>query len=516
MIIGTRGSDLALWQANTVRHSLEKLGYTCTIKIIQTKGDLTQDLSFDKMEGKGFFTKEIEEALLKKEIDIAVHSHKDMETTQPAGLTIGAVSEREDASDILLVRKDQADALHPYALKKNARIGTSSQRRRSLVKLFFPDAVLNDLRGNVPTRVQKLRDGQFDAIILATAGIKRLKLDISDLISFSLPCENFIPAPAQGVLALQCRDNDTDCLTALKKLNNTDAERTVWLEREILKRLEGGCLLPIGVYATCVDGLYSLHATYAAASDMLPKRIFLQGADAEALARAAVEKLTSKPTGKTILFSREKNDDTIFSRILNANGYQVQHCALTQYREVPFTEIPACEWIFFSSRQCVNFFFSQKPVLPKGIKFGTIGGATTEMLKKHGYHATFSGYGSDTKEVGRGFSKLAGNARILFPQSTGSYRTVQKQFSDQTNLIDLVVYDTLPTENLQIPATDVAVLTSPTNAILYLRQMPAGHKPVFIAMGKSTGEILQQQGITHYILPWNSSEIALADAVMSL
>jgi hydroxymethylbilane synthase len=516
-IIGTRGSDLALWQAHTVKGMLEEQGYSCSITTIKTKGDEVQNLSFDKMEGKGFFTKEIEDALLKNEIDIAVHSYKDLETLQPEGLLIGATLEREDARDILLIRKEEVDRLHPYGLKKNARIGTSSQRRRSLIDLFFPHCSALDLRGNVPTRIKKLQQGNFDAIILAYAGIKRLNIDVSEFETFLLPAENFIPAAAQGVLAMQCRQNDTKSLEALKKLNHTQTQRTIWVEREILRQLDGGCRLPIGVYAVCNDGLYTVHASYAAQNNILPKRFYSQGADATALVKLVVDKLKSQsPTHKQILISRAVEDNALFTRILESNGYKIHHCALTQYLPVEINEVPACNWIFFSSRQCVHFFFRNKPVLLKGIKFGTIGGTTTEILKQYGYTATFSGYGTDTREVGKGFARMAGNSKVLFPQSTGSYRTVQKQFASQSNLIDLVVYDTLPAENIEVPVTGVAVLTSPTNAILYLRQKPKECNPVYIAMGKSTAEILQQNGITNYILPWNPSEIALADAVMSL
>jgi hydroxymethylbilane synthase len=257
--IGTRGSDLALWQAHHVKSRLEALGCLVEIKIIQTQGDRIQDLSFDKLEGKGFFTKEIETELLNGNVDLAVHSHKDLETTPPAGLIIAAVSEREDPSELLLMRNEAHDPSKKFELKMNAIIGTSSARRQSLIRTFRNDLKIIDLRGNVPTRIEKLRSGQYDAILLAKAGVSRLNLDTSDLITLTLDPKEFIPAPAQGVLGLQVRANDARTFEWVSKLNFLPAENCIRIEREVLKNMEGGCQLPLGVYN---DGEV-VHVSYA-------------------------------------------------------------------------------------------------------------------------------------------------------------------------------------------------------------------------------------------------------------
>lgn len=248
VIIGSRGSDLALWQANFVKDELSKIGVEVEIKIIKTQGDIIQHLSFDKMEGKGFFTKEIEAALLDKSIDIAVHSHKDLETTYPEGLTIAAVSSREDPSELLLIRKESVDTNQKWNLKENPVVGTSSGRRKSQLIKFRPDVRLKDLRGNVPTRINKLRDGMYDAILVARAGVNRLALDLSDLHEEVLNPEEFIPAPAQGVLGLQIREDDTELYTLLQKLNDQSIQKRIGIERKILNLLDGGCQLPLGAY----------------------------------------------------------------------------------------------------------------------------------------------------------------------------------------------------------------------------------------------------------------------------
>lgn len=246
--IGTRGSDLALWQANFVKRSLEKLGQQVEIQIIHTQGDKIQDLSFDKLEGKGFFTKEIEQALLEKQVDLAVHSHKDLETTSPEGLTIAAVSDREDPSELLLIRKESVDQNQQWKLKENAIIGTSSARRKSQILAHRSDLSIKDLRGNVPTRINKLREGNYDAILLAKAGVNRLELDLSDLHCETLNATEFIPAPAQGVLGLQIRSEDNELANILAHLNHEKTQAQIEIERGVLRKMEGGCQLPLGVY----------------------------------------------------------------------------------------------------------------------------------------------------------------------------------------------------------------------------------------------------------------------------
>lgn len=260
IVIGSRGSDLALWQANHVRKQLENLGHEIEIKVIVTQGDAIQHLSFDKLEGKGFFTKEIETALLEETIDLAVHSHKDLETNPPKGLMIAAVSEREDPSELLLINKSKVDVTQEWNLIEKGIIGTSSARRKSQVIRFRPDLEIKDLRGNVPTRIQKLRDGNYDAILLAKAGVDRLQLDLSDFHVEVLDPTVVIPAPAQGVLALQIRESDSELFQILQQINHEDVAQRIGVERKVLNLLEGGCQLPLGVFCETESKVYVSHA----------------------------------------------------------------------------------------------------------------------------------------------------------------------------------------------------------------------------------------------------------------
>ena len=257
--IGTRGSDLALWQAHHVKKQLEALGTSVSIQIISTQGDRIQDLSFDKLEGKGFFTKEIENALLNNEIDLAIHSHKDLETNPPADLQIVAVSEREDPAELLLIHPNAVAEGQAWRLQENAIIGTSSARRKSQILAHRPDLKIKELRGNVPTRIAKLRAGAYDAILLAKAGVSRLKLDLSDLIVVRLDPKIIVPAPAQGVLGLQIRSNDARTKELVAPLNDPAVHALIAIERKVLNLMDGGCQLPLGVYH---DGT-KIHVTHA-------------------------------------------------------------------------------------------------------------------------------------------------------------------------------------------------------------------------------------------------------------
>jgi hydroxymethylbilane synthase len=245
--IGTRGSDLALWQA---KHIAQRIGEDKTeIIIIKTKGDRIQNVSFDKMEGKGFFTKEIEEALLAKQIDCAVHSLKDLPVEDTQGLCVAAIPVREDPSDVLLIRSDRYDPTATIPIVKSAVVGTSSLRRASQLLHEIPTISIKPLRGNVPTRIRKLREKKFDAIILARAGIARLNPELSGLIEFTLPYSFFLPAPGQGALAVQIRDGDVALKKELSFFNDDTTSKAVRAERAFLQEFGAGCHIPLGALA---------------------------------------------------------------------------------------------------------------------------------------------------------------------------------------------------------------------------------------------------------------------------
>ncbi|MEL6986803.1 MAG: hydroxymethylbilane synthase [Bacteroidota bacterium] len=292
--IGSRGSKLALWQANFLKQQLSDFKVESSITVIKTQGDKIQNIGFDKMEGKGFFTKEIEEALLNNQIDVAVHSMKDMPTEKVEGLVITAVSERVNPADWLLIQKESVDAEHTFKLKKGALVGTSSARRKGQLLHYRADLNIKDLRGNVPTRIEKLRQGNYDAIVLAAAGIQRLNLDISDLEVVAFNPKEFVPAPAQGVLAFQCREKDVEIRKILKQVHHSDVSELTNIERKVLKLLDGSCHLPLGVFCE-KDTMGHFHTFAAWAEDVHQPMQFVRSSQStkHMLAERIVEKLKS-------------------------------------------------------------------------------------------------------------------------------------------------------------------------------------------------------------------------------
>lgn len=243
--IGTRGSALALWQAEWVKSELEKKYPEVAVSLvkIKTTGDKILDVPLAKVGGKGLFVKEIEEALFAEEIDLAVHSMKDVPTVLPEGLHLGAITRREDPRDALFSQ----NRMQFHDLPKGAKVGTSSLRRQAQLMHARPDLQIHQLRGNVDTRIRRLREGHFDAIVLAAAGVKRLGFaaDVAEYLSTEIS----LPAIGQGALGIECRIRDGQLNELLSFFNDPDSCTCISGERALLRRLEGGCQVPIACYA---------------------------------------------------------------------------------------------------------------------------------------------------------------------------------------------------------------------------------------------------------------------------
>lgn len=292
--IGTRGSKLALWQAAFTRSELERIGVESELVIIKTQGDLVQHLGFDKLEGKGFFTKEIEDALLRGEIDLAVHSMKDLPTSPPDGLVITAVSYRDNPSDWLIIRREAVADDQIFKIKQGAIVGTSANRRKAQLIDFRPDVQLKDIRGNVPTRLEKLRSGDFDAIFLAAAGVTRLASDLSDFLVVELHPREFVPAPAQGVLAWQTHRDDTATRLIMKQLHHSEISACTNVERKVLQLLNGGCQLPLGVH--CMrDASGNYHAYAACEVEGTMRRARISSSTSSGIAEHLIAQLHQNP-----------------------------------------------------------------------------------------------------------------------------------------------------------------------------------------------------------------------------
>jgi len=240
--IGSRGSQLALWQANHIAELLRVQGHEVKIEIIKTTGDRLQEVTFAEVGSKGMFTKEIEEALAASRIDLAVHSLKDLPTELPPGFALAATPVRADPRDVFVSVKHASLA----ELPRRARVGTSSQRRRAQLKALRSDIVAVEFRGNVDTRLRKLSEGQVDAILLAAAGLDRLGK--TDWVRERLDPQDFCPAAGQGSLAIEIRSGDVETLAAVTFLDHADTRFAVTAERAALAALGGGCQVPIGIH----------------------------------------------------------------------------------------------------------------------------------------------------------------------------------------------------------------------------------------------------------------------------
>ena len=296
--IGTRGSQLALWQARTVATSLETIDVPAELVIIKTSGDRLQEAPLSDAGGKRLFVKEIEDALLADEVDIAVHSAKDMSASLPDGLDIAATLPREDARDVLVLAsgsaRGDAAAVLAYLASGRPRIGTSSVRRTAQLAPRLAGAVFAPIRGNVDTRLRKLDAGEYDALVLAAAGLRRL--GFGDRISATLPAEVCIPAPGQGIIAIEIRAGDDRTRDALRGIHDPAAAVALDAERAVVNALGGGCQLPLGALARMRGDTVDLDAVVCSPDGTRALRAHGTGpaADAAALGKAVAAQLTSQ------------------------------------------------------------------------------------------------------------------------------------------------------------------------------------------------------------------------------
>ncbi len=515
IILGSRGSDLALWQAHYIKDQLEALGHLVELKIIVTQGDRVQHLSFDKLEGKGFFTKEIEDALLGGEIDLAVHSFKDLPTSSPEGLEIAALSYREDPRDVLLIRKSVYQPAGTFGLAQKAHIGTSSARRKAQLRTFFPDCTITDLRGNVPTRVRKCQDGQYDAIVLAAAGLTRLQLDLTDFETVYLEPEVFVPAPAQGVLGLQIRQGDMRMAGILSAIHRPDVAETVNIERGILAAFEGGCHMPLGVYCKKTEDGFVVYTAKANTADELPVYVRNTGKDAAELIQRSLDKANVTRT-PSVLITREADSWPLLTRLLSDRGLQVHYQSFIETFPLSVADWPETSWVFFGSRNAVKYALASKPDLLHHKKIGAVGPGTAQMLAEAGYKADFEGRTSDVEAVAAQFADMISPlTTVLLPLGAQSAGTLVRCWQKRFQLTTRTVYDTrLVTETPR--QAEILLFTSPSNVEGWLASGGNPTRQTAIAMGKTTFEAMQAAGFKEPVVAEGYSELALASTIFGL
>ena len=286
--IGSRGSQLALWQANHIAGLLQARGHEVELEIIKTTGDKITDVALAKVGTKGMFTKEIEEALLDGRVDLAVHSLKDLPTELAPEFAVAAITKRENACDAFLARHFTSID----DLPQRSRVGTSSLRRQAQLKAVRSDLNIFPLRGNVDTRLRKLEEGEYDAIVLATAGLNRLGR--TEWIRAILPVEVMCPAVGQGALGIEIRSGDAPTGAHVEFLNDAAARAATTCERALLNQLGGGCQVPIGAYAEMKDGVMHLIAVVARPDGSKVLRENQSGSDPEQLGKMVGKRLLER------------------------------------------------------------------------------------------------------------------------------------------------------------------------------------------------------------------------------
>jgi hydroxymethylbilane synthase len=405
LVIGSRGSDLALWQSRHIQSLLlNRLSIPTRIEIIRTEGDRVIDRPFVEIEGKGFFTKELEDALRDGRIDLAVHSLKDLPTDMAPDLAIAAVPERADPRDLLLIAEPRHDPeAGPLEVAHGARVGTSSVRRRAQLLSLRPDLCVEPLRGNVPTRVRRLREGAYDAILIAQAGVARLGLDLDGLVARPLEVHTLVPAPGQGALAIQVRSSDARVGSIIGQLHDAETAAIVDAERSLLGRFGGGCSLPLGAHIARLHGRHAIFAFYSREDGTDARRVLEESADLSTLPDRAYHGITDtgsngrgRLAGRRIVVTRQA--DPIDPLIAGLRELGAEVVSYPTIRIVPDTdpdleqralaELDTYDWVLFPSANAVRHFGDRLRAagreLPRTVRIGVVGPGTAAALAELG------------------------------------------------------------------------------------------------------------------------------------
>lgn len=423
--IGSRGSQLALWQARHVQQLLKDCGVDSEIEIIRTTGDKITNLPLARAGGKGLFTKEIEEALLDGRVDLAVHSLKDLPTELPEGLALAAVPERELPFDALVGRKlDDLDT--------GAVVGTSSLRRAAQLKALRPDLVIEDIRGNLDTRLHKLADGRYQAIVLAAAGLRRLGW--GDRIAEVLDPSRMCPAVGQGALGIETRAAG-DAFEVVARLDNEPARAAVTAERAALSALGGGCQAPIGAHAVVEDGVLKVHVVVADPDGSFVVSTTVEGAasSAAAIGAEAAKRLLDQGArlilqrvhgeapplaGQRVLVTRTPAQARGLTARLRGLGAEVIELPVIEVQALEFEPPPAqYDWVLFTSVNAVACFLD-RAAMPAGAAAAVIGPATEAELRSRGIAPVLVAAISTGEGLAAAFNGLAlEGKRMLIPRA---------------------------------------------------------------------------------------------------
>lgn len=520
--IGTRGSDLALWQANYVADLLRQAGCEIGITVLKTRGDRIDDVPLNSLEGKGFFTVEIERALLDLDVDLAVHSHKDLPFDGPSGLFIVAVPRRASPAERLLIRPaahDPNGLLLP--LEEGINIGTSAPRRSEQLTALRPDLKVSMLRGNVPTRLKRLQEGRYDAIVLASAGIDRLQLDLEGLVDHRLSPEIFVPAPAQGALAIQIREGEDELAGVCRQaLDDGKTAPIIQAERVLLKKLGGGCSLPLGVLMEELDGPESTPTTrwwaHAFLGENYPRAgqpsrwVSTVAATLDEAADKLLEELntderpfTGGPLGglRLALAGSGARDGWLARRLrtLGASLGIEKVIATEPLNNADLAEylgrLAEGDMIAFTSARAAELMQGFRPA--KGVRIAAVGPSTAEALEACGWTPTVVGAGG-ARDLAHALDIPAGT-RVLFPCAENARTDLEEELSKRgIEVLRRAVYHTVTLSDVALDSSvDYRIYTSPSavEACTLWEREHEDLPTVRIPLGEATREAMRQAGL---------------------
>ncbi|HEY7411668.1 MAG TPA: hydroxymethylbilane synthase [Vicinamibacteria bacterium] len=539
--IGSRGSALARWQAEHVQGRLRALGHEVEIRVIVTTGDRVQDRRLESVGGKGAFLKEIEEAMLRGEVDLAVHSLKDVPVVLPEGLRLCAVLARADPRDVLVTRAGGSLA----DLEEGATVGTTSLRRAALLRDARPDLRVSDLRGNVDTRLRRLHAGDYDAIVLARAGLERLGR--AQEATEALDPRRFVPAPGQGAIALECREDDHDTVRAVAPLDHEPTHRAVRAERAFLEALGGGCNVPLGAHVVLARAELHLVAFAASADGGRLVRGEAWGRDPEELGRGLAGQLRARGAvgradgpvlaGRRVLVTRRREQAAPLTAALEALGAEVLAVPLLEIRGPrdpgPFARARAAlstyDWLVFTSANAVEALAGHGVSLPPGVRLACVGPSTRAALAER-----FAGAvpavepEADFRAEGLlvAFASLAlEGARVLLPLSERARSTLADGLRARGALVDAVSAYGIATPAGAAEALaegirqglDAVTLASPSAASAFAAAAgEAGAEVPAVVIGPETGEAAARAGLRVAAVAEPSTAAGLAAAVARL
>lgn len=502
-IIGTRGSDLALWQARYIQQLLSQYNISSELKIIVTSGDKNQSwLShFDKSEGKNFFTKEIEDALIHKKIDIAVHSFKDVDSSaldENNPLLIAGYTERHLPNDILILHPEVVDKSKTLNIKSGAKIGTSSSRRAAQLKTLRPDIEILPLRGNVPTRIEKFKQHQYDGILLARAGVERLQINLNNFFVYPVPLHFLVPATGQGIIAIQIRREDTHLHKIIQQFSNKESEICSKVERSIMNFVGGGCSVPIGVLCQNLQQKHRLYISYTDNKENDSILCIIEDESPESLINKGkssinkIQKFLYKPIFKKIFISKKLDVSSYLNTIIKRFQWEILDCPLIETQPLNITEIPDCDWIFFNSKNAVKYFFENNIDVNwlKQKRFAAISDRTAQYIEKYGFSAHFIGSENNIELTAQNFLNACKNQKVLFPCSSISKKNVEKIIESKCKTIHFPIYKTIE-KPIQIDDCHAYIFTSPSNVRAFFQVNVISPSSKIIAIGESTKKELE-------------------------